>query len=98
MTEWNVVDVFGKRSLYGLRGISVKIHPFVHLSTDVVHGFLVGNARQVIMAILHDHADALFLFPLLSACVIGTVLFVKIRGDSKLYRLCLDKCLFFCRG
>ena len=63
MTEWNVVDVFGKRSLYGLRGISVKIHPFVHLSTDVVHGFLVGNARQVIMAILHDHADALFLFP-----------------------------------
>jgi hypothetical protein len=66
--------------------------------TDVVHGFLVGNARQVIMAILHDHADALFLFPLLSACVIGTVLFVKIRGDSKLYRLCLDKCLFFCRG
>lgn len=95
VTEWNVVDVFGKRSLYGLRGISVKIHPFVHLSTDVVHGFLVGNARQVIMAILHDHADALFLFPLLSACVIGTVLFVKIRGDSKLYRLCLDKCLFF---
>ena len=87
VTEWNVVDVFGKRSLYGLRGISVKIHPFVHLSTDVVHGFLVGNARQVIMAILHDHADALFLFPLLSACVIGTVLFVKIRGDSKLYRL-----------
>lgn len=61
VTEWNVVDVFGKRSLYGLRGISVKIHPFVHLSTDVVHGFLVGNARQVIMAILHDHADALFL-------------------------------------
>ena len=37
------------------------------------------------MAILHDHADALFLFPLLSACVIGTVLFVKIRGDSKLF-------------
>ena len=36
----------GKRSLYGLRGISVKIHPFVHLSTDVVHGFLVGNAES----------------------------------------------------
>ncbi len=82
------------RSFMGFGLITVEPHPVVDLSTDVVHGLLVGNARHDEMDVFHDHADALFLFPLLSACVIGTVLFVKIRGDSKLYRLCLDKCLF----
>ena len=52
----------------------MKIHPLIHLSTDMVYGFLVGNAGQVEVTILHDHADAFFLFPLFSVCIIGTVL------------------------
>ena len=39
VTEWNVVDVFGKRSLYGLRVISVK---HIHLSTSVQMWFTVS--------------------------------------------------------
>ena len=74
MPERNVVDVFSKWVRYGLGSICMKIHPLIHLSTDMVYGFLVGNAGQVEVTILHDHADAFFLFPLFSVCIIGTVL------------------------
>lgn len=98
MREWNVVDVFGKGCLYGVGGISVKIDGFVEVSRDVVEGLLVGNGREVIMGIVDEDGDGVLVLGLVCGWVIGRVVLVKMGGDSKVYGLCLDKCVLFCGG